>query len=506
MTRIAASILKKPVAIALFVSAAALPARTSTSVTQSQLEFRSSDTKLVQSFLWAKQQALQYVFDGDPVGPWYEAALPHREAFCMRDVSHQAMGAQGLGLAAYTLNMQQRFAENISDSRDWCSYWEINKDNKPAPVDYRDDNDFWYDLPANFDVMDSCYRMYLWTGDDAYLKNPAIINFYRRTVSDYVKRWDLGPDSVMHRPQKIMNIRSGNQSISRLQRSRGIPGYSEGREPFTTGIDLLATEYAAYKDYASLLLLMGKPEESREWAAKAVAMKSLVNGRWWDAQAGHFYSFLGLDHELNGESDIDPLYYNVADGGVKSQAALNHLVAGIEAKPAQQIEVESHYPEVLYRYGRPDIAYLEIMDLTRPDRPRKEYPENSYAVIGAMLTGLMGVNVELQGAPVTKRFVVSTLSGLTPVTADAEMDHIPVHGNIIRVKHTGGDVTQLTNESGPALQWKCEFHGHREVSVQGKQAKAGLAEIKGEQRISWVIVTVPTGSTITVRAISKSHG
>jgi len=63
------------------------------------LELRSSDQELVQAFDWAKKQALSYVFDGDPVGPWYEAALPGRRAFCMRDVSHQAAGAQALGLA-----------------------------------------------------------------------------------------------------------------------------------------------------------------------------------------------------------------------------------------------------------------------------------------------------------------------------------------------------------------------------------------------------------------------
>ena len=92
---------------------------------QSQLELRSSDTRLVQAFDWAKRQALIYVFESDPVGLWYEAALPGRRAFCMRDVSHQAAGAQALGLAGYTHNMLRRFAENISDSKDWCSYWEI---------------------------------------------------------------------------------------------------------------------------------------------------------------------------------------------------------------------------------------------------------------------------------------------------------------------------------------------------------------------------------------------
>src|ERR1700722_17248417 len=61
---------------------------------QSNLTLTSSDTQLVAAFDWAKQQAMAYAFDGDPVGPWYEASLPGRRAFCMRDVSHQAAGAQ----------------------------------------------------------------------------------------------------------------------------------------------------------------------------------------------------------------------------------------------------------------------------------------------------------------------------------------------------------------------------------------------------------------------------
>ena len=36
----------------------------------SSLEFRSSDATLSDGFAWAKEQALQYVFRGDPVGDY----------------------------------------------------------------------------------------------------------------------------------------------------------------------------------------------------------------------------------------------------------------------------------------------------------------------------------------------------------------------------------------------------------------------------------------------------
>jgi hypothetical protein len=122
---------------------------------------------------------MAFVYDVDRVGPWYEAALLGRRAFCMRDVFHQVAGAQALGLSQHTQNMLHRLAENISASKDWCSYWEIDYLNHPAPVDYKNDSEFSYNLPANFDVFDACYRMYLWTGDRTYIEDPRVSKFLR---------------------------------------------------------------------------------------------------------------------------------------------------------------------------------------------------------------------------------------------------------------------------------------------------------------------------------------
>lgn len=128
------------IALAVFLAQGASPSWAA----DSALEFASSDPRLVRAFEWAKRQALAYAFDdGDPVGPWYEAALPGREAFCMRDVAHQAAGGHALGFARHNQNMLWRFAESVAESRDFCSYWEIDRYNRPAPVDYKNDAEFW---------------------------------------------------------------------------------------------------------------------------------------------------------------------------------------------------------------------------------------------------------------------------------------------------------------------------------------------------------------------------
>ena len=123
---------------------------------------------------WAKEKALSYAHDdSDPVGFWYEAALPNREAFCMRDVSHQSVGAEILGLSKHNRNMLLKFAQNISESKDYASYWEIKRYNQPAPVDYESDRDFWYNLPANFDLIFTMNRLFEWTQDSTYIEHPS---------------------------------------------------------------------------------------------------------------------------------------------------------------------------------------------------------------------------------------------------------------------------------------------------------------------------------------------
>ena len=77
-----------------------------------ELSFMTSDSRLQQTFDWAKKMALGYVgASTDPVGPWYEASLPQREAFCMRDVSHQCGGAEVLGLTKENFNMLFELAD-----------------------------------------------------------------------------------------------------------------------------------------------------------------------------------------------------------------------------------------------------------------------------------------------------------------------------------------------------------------------------------------------------------
>jgi hypothetical protein len=457
----------------------------------SVLRFSSPDESLCQSFGWAREQALAYVFEDDPVGDWYEAALPKREAFCMRDVSHQAMGAHALGLQAHTLNMLRKFAVNISEAKDWCTYWEINRHDRPAPVDYRNDKEFWYNLPANFDVLDCCYRMYLWTGDRAYLDDPVFLHFYHRTVKDYVERWDLAPDKVLTR-ERFMN-RSTFDREDPYQACRGIPSYDE-EEPGRTrlGIDLLAFQTAAYRSYARMMSLRGDGLASAEFQRKSEDTGGLLERLFWDGERKEFNTLLLTDGRLSARRGME--VYTLSNDALKSADKIRETLRSLIERPAPNIELLSHYPEVFFRYGAHPEAYELILELSDIRTSRREYPEVSFALIGALVNGLMGIQ------PCSPDGCVETLSRLTEKTPWAEVSHLPVQKNLIRVRHLGRRETRFTNLSGPPLTWIARFYGEEpDLLVDGNRAAASPSTDLAGLPVIFTRLKVEPGKTVTVR-------
>ncbi|MCP4977860.1 MAG: hypothetical protein GY931_17050 [Maribacter sp.] len=476
--------------------------------TSSKITFNSSDNALKEVFDWAKKQALAYAFEGDAVGLWYEAALPGREVFCMRDVSHQALGAHYLGLAAHTKNMLRAFAENVSDSRDWCSLWEINRHGTPALQDYLNDEEFWYNLPANFDILNCCFRMYNLTGDQAYLNDPVFLNFYQRTVYDYVDRWDIGIDKVMQR-DRFMN--NSPQNSRKFKNNRGIPGYDEGDADYVANLDLLANQQVAFASYANIQVIRRDDAEAETFFKKADEVRNFINTVWWDKNTQQYFTHLDKNHALkkdgNGSGIPSILYTSAAKDNVKHKKTLEALINKLPKAPSSGIEVLSHLPETLYRYEEPERARQMLLFVFRSER--REYPEAPFGAIGAMVEGLMGVEL----GPYASRSTIKTgqfseqnfitKSRLTDATEWAEMNHIPLKRNDISVRHEGSTKTEFTNNSGPQLQWKACFAGaYKTLHVNGKPVESviEILPINGN-KISWVNVVVGAGEVMRVEAI-----
>jgi hypothetical protein len=439
----------------------------------------SSDYQpLVDGFEWAKTQALEYVFEGDPVGKWYEAALPRREAFCMRDVSHQATGALALGLAEHTRNMMYKFAVNIAASRRWCSFWEINRYDRPAPVDYRSDDDFWYNLPANFDVIQSIYGVYQWTGDEAYLTDSVFRNFYRRSLVDYVAAWDEDGDGIMESPAE-----NGYQ---------GIPTYWEGDGPRAlTGSDLIASQFAAYEAFAAVLNLTGDGQEAVPYLAAAERLKRFFNDSWWDADLGRFYTSIieggVFDTTLIPLLQIMPLYFDIVEPGPNREQLLVNLPEG------SLVEVIFYLAEVYYANGRHEEGFSYLLRQMDPELHRREYPENPFTAVGTTVRHLMGVRPEASAS------VVETTPRLIDEVGWVRVDHVPVLANEISVRHEGTHETRFENESGAALSWRAVFPGlHGELLLDGRPTPATTRLTSGGAPESFLLVEVPRAAVRTV--------
>ncbi len=477
--------------------APAAPGATASVVPEGTIEFESSDEKLVNGFRWAKAQALAYARNDGSIGPWYEASLPGRDAFCMRDVSHQSTGAQFLGLGSRTLNMLHRFAASISASKKWCSWWEITRDNLPAPVDYNNDHDFWYDLPANFDVLDASYRQWLWSRNRAYL-DEVFLNYYRQTVTDYVQAWDHDHDGLLeHLPH------SGHM---------GIATYDEDlQDEVLVGSDLIAAQYAAFHDFAAIERARNELKTAAEFEQKADHLKSLYNDKWWDAARNCYFGAIGEDGKFHadlkeggGRCTVElPFYYGLTAAGPKTHASLDILEQRLQSDLNSSrgviggVEGRSYMPDIFYRYGRSRAGYRALTAMMDPGLKRREYPEVSYTVIGNLGAGLMGLR------PLAPEQTVETFPQLTDETGWAALHHVPMGRNVISVKHTTNGDTALTNESGPALAWRAAFPGKfRTLFSSKKEILATNAIRSSGASETFGIVHVERGETRVVRVAS----
>lgn len=404
-----------------------------------KISFSSDDQALVKGFIWAKQQAMAYVFrNNDPVGPWYEAALPKREAFCMRDVSHQLVGAQLLGLADINKNLLSKFVAAISESRDWCGYWEINRYNLPAPVDYKSDQDFWYNLPANFDIIDACYRAWLWTGDSIYLTDPVFVNFYKKSLNEYVGRWDRDGDGLME----------GNPDSTS---SRGLSSYNE-EQPGRVSADMIAAQYIGNLDYSRILDLNKQTGQAKEYLNRAYKIKDRFNSKWWDPGKKLYHHYIKYDGKWLDDKQMMSfmLRWDIAPAD-RAASVIDHLISVVHQTC---VEMNTYYPLEAYRYGKAGDAYKLLVRLVSPELKRRDYPEVSFAAIEAYAMGLMGINAD----PATR--TVNTTSRLTSATGWAELKDLPLWDGTITIYHSGRKSSTCTNNTLSNINWNPTVQGH----------------------------------------------
>lgn len=459
------------------------------------VQFSSSLTEVEDAFIWARDKALSFAHDGtDPVGFWYEAALPNREAFCMRDVSHQCIGAEILGLSEHNYNMMQKFAQNISASRDYCSFWEINRYNLPAPVDYQSDQDFWYNLPANFDVVFSLNRLYNWSGNKQYMQGRDFKRLCELSLNEYVDHWDLGYDEVAGR-NRLLHM--STEDSLKFGSNRGIPTYNEGgREMARLGIDMTASLVAAYRSYAEMLEWQDDSVQAKPYMDRAADEDSFLYDFWWDANRNEFKSIWYQDSTFdyffvgNDQAYLHYLFYFEV---LKDDQYIEPLVQAYEDNYQKLIvELKSYLPIISYEYGDSQLANKMIVELCSEENHRRDYPENSFTVIEHITRGLMGLEAYAADT------MLSTLSRLPQDTDWADMTNLSVLGGQLDVRHEGQHRTVLTNKGITPIKWQAQFQGEHEfLYVDGEKVNAAVTD-GYRRKMSYVQVPVEPGKSLAV--------
>ena len=425
--------------------------------TSEQLSFTSSDDALAATFEWARDMALSYAHDdSDPVGYWYEAALPERYAFCMRDASHQSIGAEILSLSKHNFNMMHKFASNISESKDWCTYWEIDKWNNPCKSDYRSDEDFWYNLNANFDVMNACWRLYEWTGDRRYIEHEDFTRFYALSSKEYIESWQLRPEHMLTRTREV----NANSKAKNFGSARGIPSYVESVGDMFNSADLIGTIYGGLDGYANILAVSGEITKSQEIAAMAEEYSRHLDEKWWNEESKTYHTFWW---ENGTFSDGEGLTHVIWFHAVKNPERIRGTVAKMMTRKEWNIENISYFPALWYRYGYKDEAYDILDDIAQAER--SEYPEVSFGMIEGIISGAMGIMPSASKGRIT---TLPQISGENWMQAD----NIPMLGGKVTVRHSNNCTTALLNETPSDITWEAAFLGdYKTIKVNGQKVK-----------------------------------
>ncbi|MBR5276432.1 MAG: hypothetical protein IKU35_04770 [Bacteroidaceae bacterium] len=447
--------------------------------TGKELSFESSDKNLELAFLWGQKMALSYAHHGDdPVGCWYEAALPHRNAFCMRDAAHQSIGAEILGLSKHNYNMMSKFAVNISEAKDWCTYWEIDKDDNPCRADYVSDDDFWYNLNANFDVMYACWRLYEWTGDKRYIDDPAFNNFYALSAKEYVDSWQLNPEQMLTRTREV----NRKPDAKSFRSSRGVPSYVESYGGLFSSSDLVATIYGGYDAYSKILAEAGNSDKSSQMAARAEEYRKHLDEKWWSDDINTYHTFWTSNGTF---ADGEGLTHVIWFGAVKEAARIKGTVEKMLARKEWNIENISYFPLLWYRYNYNDEAYDILKDIVLAKRC--DYPEVSYGMVEAIVSGTMGIEPSA-----SKKRIVT----LPKITGDNHMQlsNLPVLGGTITVRHQSNKRSAMLNNTPAEITWEAAFVGdYDNIIVNGKSVKAIKRTDAMGQTISYAEVPLAVG-------------
>ncbi|WP_369373225.1 NPCBM/NEW2 domain-containing protein [Promicromonospora sp. Populi] len=486
---------------------------------QESIVITSSNDELVDTFNWAKWRAMQHVQTGKtgpidvegpvppdaeqaPYIPSYWAGYAHRTAFYIRDYAHQSSGAHLLGLDQENRSMLQAYAATSTESRNWYPLWALNFDGSSYFVDHPSEDYFVREVPAVFELVDKAAEQYRWTGDAAYLEDPALWEFYTNAVTEFVELHDTAlPNGVAEGTGRGIWY--------------GAASYNErsDHEMIEAG-DGIAAQYQAFRGYADLARARGDESVAEQFDTRADELFEYFNTDWG--------SVLGVAEYARGrmpdgakvtgwgqENSMFMAYDEIIDpNSRKAQDFIDYMYRMYSANPPSNIESSSYVPDALFAYGRSEEAWAWMRDtiIAALDEPHEvvqqgtngDYPEIPFTLVSQTVEGLAGI------VPDAPSNAVSTLSRLPEDIGWLGLDHITVGEHDLGVRHEGGNRTTVTHNSGSQpLETTISFYGgYAKIEVDGRRVKADHT-LQGGKSVSSVTVTLEPGEQVTAETVGR---
>lgn len=475
------------------------------------LGIASSDKKLEEAFSWAQAKALSYVQTGKsgvvdmhernsqgtgdvPYIPSYWAGYTSRTAFYSRDFCHQAAGAHLLGLQQENLSMLKAFAATSTAARKWFPLWALNFDGSAFKLDSPKDDYFVREVPAVFELVEQCYRQYLWTANPAYLNDPTLWNFCTKAVTDFIELHDTRIPNGVAEGDGSGDIFKGSATYNEVASDA----------PLIESGDAIACQYQALLSYSKMLTLKGDDMQASVFAQKATRLKSFFNEEWGVKKDKTEY-VRGYDVKGNAPTSwglenswFMPMKF-ITDPSKKNDAYLDIIARCMDShwgRPSN-LEAISYIPGVFFPYNRVSEGWKWLEYII--DQPDREYPEISYTLIGHVIEGMMGLEPNAPGHS------LSTISRLPGALSTLEIQNIPLGGHKINMSHEGVTKSMVTHVSGDTpLRWEACFYGdYPKIVVNGKIIDAEKRAIHGVNASS-VTIDLPVGGTAIAEVQSPS--
>ena len=478
--------------------------------------FETDNQQLKEAFDWATQKIKTWVVPAGQIGPVNEGHAPdakyipcfvagHRTRTCFfsRDYVHSVYGAEFFGLKEECYHMLRAFAKSAWKSRNYYAIWAINFDGETPHIgDYFNEDSFVREIPAQFELVESAYKQYLWTGDERYLSD-EMFDFYTHIMVDFVKIYDTDGNGI---PEGVGDMLEGYATYD--ERLDGELLYHEAG-------DAIGCQYQAMLAYAGFCKARGDMAAHDEWIAKAKELKRYFNEEWSvidgdkDGVFAHGIDFDDHTKKHSGfsvETSVFMPLKLITEPGKRTDNYLDLIDAGQGTGigfPGASMNIEgyTYYPELYFLYNRYDTAWkwmkyiLDTRHLPHESPrqgPNGNYPEISFNVIAHTVQGLMGVDVNV---PEKK---ISTFSKLPDDIKYTILNEYQIGKNKLSIMHYGRNISYLTNHEGDDIEWTAYFSGYHEYLANDRRLiKAEHTTINGVE-VSYITVTVKHNYCITV--------